>query len=97
MCGNSYTFAVLDDVPLFSTGYPQVYKEVVSGSWHTENGESRVRVIAGRVTEYGRVAGGKSGLHRAACRLTAGGIRSKWISRISATENIPPPDREVRR
>src|SRR5438270_750124 len=26
-------------------------------------------------------AGGKSGLHRAACRLTAGGIRSKRIPR----------------
>ncbi len=27
------------------------------------------------------LAGGKSGLHRAACRLTAGGVRSKRISR----------------
>ena len=27
------------------------------------------------------LAGGKSGLHRAACRLTAGGIRSKRVSR----------------
>src|SRR6188768_2902579 len=35
-------------------------------------------------------ARGKSGLRRAACRLTAGGIRSKRILRTSATENIPP-------
>src|SRR5208283_3132145 len=27
------------------------------------------------------IGGGKSGLHRAACRLTAGGIRSKRVSR----------------
>jgi hypothetical protein len=27
------------------------------------------------------LAGGKSGLHRAACRLTAGGTRSKWVLR----------------
>ncbi len=32
---------------------------------------------------------GKSGLHRAACRLTAGEVRSKRTLRISATENIP--------
>ncbi len=34
--------------------------------------------------------GGKSGLHRAACRLTAGDWLLKGPLRISATENIPP-------
>ena len=38
-----------------------------------------VRVVA-RELVY-RLAGGKSGLQRAACRLTAGGVRSKRISR----------------
>ena len=32
-------------------------------------------------SEFTGSAGGKSGLHRAACRLTAGGVRSKRISR----------------
>ena len=33
---------------------------------------------------------GKSGLHRAACRLTAGGARLELRSTDSATENVPP-------
>jgi len=34
--------------------------------------------------------GGKSGLHRAACRLTAGKGSGDGIFTESATENIPP-------
>ena len=39
----------------------------------------------------------KSGLHRAACRLTAGGAGSKPVLRMSATENIPPAGPRIRR
>jgi len=37
-----------------------------------------------------RRAGGKSGLHRAACRLTAGGARSKRVLRKVPQKTIPP-------
>ena len=58
--------------------------------------QSRGRVS---VSERGRsgVCEAKSGLHRAACRLTAGGAGSKPVLRISATENIPPADLRIRR
>ena len=39
----------------------------------------------------------KSGLHRATCRLTAGGAGSKPVPRMSATENIPPAGPRIRR
>ena len=35
-------------------------------------------------------AGGKSGLHRATCRLTAGGARSKRALRKVPQKTIPP-------
>jgi hypothetical protein len=38
----------------------------------------------------GNGAGGKSGLHRAACRLTAGGARSKRVLRKVPQKTIPP-------
>src|SRR5882724_8214493 len=37
-----------------------------------------------------KVAGGKSGLHRATCRLTAGGTRSKRVLRKVPQKTIPP-------
>jgi len=39
--------------------------------------------------------GGKSGLHRAACRLTAGKGSGDGIFTESATENIPPGGQRV--
>ena len=60
------------------------------------------RVLAGRNCHTGTTCaigqllgasfapGGKSGLHRAACRLTAGGVYLKGFATDSATENIPP-------
>jgi hypothetical protein len=45
-------------------------------------GVDAARVIAGRA----RTAGGKSGLHRARCRVTPGGGNAEE----SATENRPP-------
>ena len=39
-----------------------------------------VRAVAWQAG-FGLLPGGKSGLHRAACRLTAGGTRSKRVSR----------------
>src|SRR3984957_9158627 len=48
------------------------------------------RAVARRGRIYPNFAGGKSGLHRATCRLTAGGARSKRVLRKVPQKNIPP-------
>ncbi len=49
-------------------------------AWHSARMESGLSYGWSLADRYW-FAGGKSGLHRAACRLTAGGVRSKRISR----------------
>ena len=53
------------------------------------------RRVAARWRILVRRPGGKSGLHRAACRLTAGGARSQAGFTESATENVPPVARAL--
>src|SRR5690606_20836400 len=37
-----------------------------------------------------QAAGGKSGLHRAGCQVTPGGLAGDGVTTASAAENIPP-------